>query len=113
MNDSTRQRVFQPEQPLERGLVGAFQFFIALRLLLWIILYLGDGNYLAGGNVVPIPAARALSTPTFIAMLLADSVVLLALAWPRLRLKVNQRHFTGSLWPAPRFCSLAMPACSH
>lgn len=87
MNDSTRQRAFQPEQPLERGIVGAFQFFIALRLLLWLtsyLLYLGDGD---------VVAVRALSTQTNIGMLLADSVILLALAWPRLRLKVNQRHF--------------------
>ncbi|MEZ4657408.1 MAG: sensor histidine kinase [Caldilineaceae bacterium] len=66
MNDST----------LERGLLGAFRFFIAIRLLLWLLLYLGDADIAAR------PAFDALGVQIFVITFIPDLLMLIALLWP-------------------------------
>ena len=72
---------------LERGILGAFRFFIGIRLLLWLILYVGEGDAVAR------PALSQFGLQTFVLTFVPDLLVLLALLWPRTRLKMNQRHF--------------------
>ena len=72
---------------LERGILGAFRFFIGIRLLLWLILYVSEGDAVAR------PALSQFGLQIFMLTFVPDLLVLLALLWPRTRLKMNQRRF--------------------
>ena len=75
------------DSTLERGILGAFRFFIGIRLLLWLILYVGEADAVAR------PALSQLGLQIFVLTFVPDLLVLLALLWPRTLLKMNQRHF--------------------
>lgn len=75
------------DSTLERGILGAFRFFIGIRLLLWLILYVGEGDAVAR------PALSQFGLQIFVLTFVPDLLVLLVLLWPRARLRMNQRHF--------------------
>ncbi len=75
------------DSTLEWGILGTFRFFIGIRLLLWLIFYVGKAD------AVPLPALSQSGLQIFVLTFVPDLLVLLALLWPRTRLKMNQRHF--------------------
>ena len=64
------------ESTLERGVIGAFRFFIAIRLLLWLLLYLSDADIAAR------PAFDALGVQIFVITFIPDLLMLIAVIWP-------------------------------
>lgn len=87
-HSTTESPAFQSDQTLESGLVGAFRFFLALRLLMWFMLYFSDAELTAR------PELSALGIQTFVLTFIPDALVLTVLLWPPLRHKINQGHFT-------------------
>ena len=73
---------------LEQGIVGAFRLFITIRLLLWLLFYNGAGIIMGSSARSPI------SMQTVGITILLESLMLIVLIWPRLRLKIGKVHFT-------------------
>ena len=76
---------------LERGIVGAFRLFIAIRLLLWLLLR-NNAGVMTGRSVL-----NAVDIQMFIIISVLDSLVLVVLLWPRLRLRIGQGSFAWLL----------------
>ncbi len=72
---------------LERGILGAFRLFIAIRLLLWLLLYI------RGENFAMRPALRAFGIQIFAVTALLDALLLLALFCPFLYHTNGKRTF--------------------
>ena len=75
------------DSPLEYGIVGAFRLFIAIRLLLWFLFYNGAGIILESSAHSPIAIQTVGIT------ILLESLILIVLILPRLRLKIGKVHF--------------------
>ncbi len=72
---------------LENGIVGSFGFFIAIRLLLWLLFYNGAGIIM--GN----SAHNTISIQTVGITLLLESLTLIVLVLPQLRSKIDKTYF--------------------
>ncbi|MEM7534595.1 MAG: sensor histidine kinase [Chloroflexota bacterium] len=84
---TTEPRPIAEEPTIERGLIGAFRFFIAIRLVLWRILYRTVATSVLYAEFSSF-AIQALWI-----MFLPDLLMLIVLSWPRLYRQIDQRHF--------------------
>jgi len=73
--------------PIESGLIGAFRFFIAIRLLFWLLMY-----RVITHSVAPIKLS-SLGPQAFWVTFLPDLLVMIVLSWPGLYQKIDPRHF--------------------
>lgn len=84
---TTEPRLISVEPTIERGLIGAFRFFSAIRLLLWLVVY----RTVAIGGVYT--EFSSFAAEVLWIMFLPDLLVLIVLSWPRLYRQIDQLHF--------------------
>ena len=72
---------------LERGLVGAFRFFLIVRLLLWILMYRASHN-----DTISLEVS-SFRFPILLVIFILDLLVLILLSWPSLNTKIDAGHF--------------------
>jgi len=77
---------------IESGLIGAFRFFIAIRLLFWLLMRRVIMSSTAMSSAIYIEL-NALGIQAFWVTFVPDLLVLMVLSWPGLYQKINPRHF--------------------